>query len=126
MVTGILQSGRRGLVLDPRTKMLLLFTMAVFVLGYAGGEELAFLMPFFCALPAIALVSAGRWKQALGYCLIYGLSYLASVRWIGLVRGNVRFLLYGICGILSRVLPGLMMGAYVVGTTTVSEFTVIN
>ena len=125
MVAEILQSGtaHRGLVLDPRTKLLLLFTMSVFVLGYAGGEELAFLMPFFCALPAIALASAGKWKQALGYCLIYGLSYVASVRWIGLVRGNVRFLLYGACGILSRVLPGLMMGAYVVGTTTVSEFT---
>ena len=40
-----------------------------------------------------------------------------------MVKGNVRFILYGICGILSRILPGLMMGAYVVGTTTVSEFT---
>ena len=125
MVTGILQSSiaNRGLVLDPRTKMLLLLTMSVFVLGYAGGEELAFLMPFFCALPAMALLSAKKWKPALGYCVVYGLSYYAGIYWIPLVSGNVRFLLFGICGILSRILPGLMMGAYVVGTTTVSEFT---
>ena len=125
MVTGILQARiqNRGLVLDPRTKMLLLITMSVFVLGYAGGEELAFLMPFFCALPALALLSAKKWKPALSYCVIYGLSYFAGICWIGQVSGTLRFLLYGMCGILSRVLPGLMMGAYVVGTTTVSEFT---
>ena len=125
MVTGILQAriSDRGLVLDPRTTMLLLLTMSIFVLGYAGGEEMAFLMPFFCALPALALLSAKKWKQALVYCVVYGLSYTAGTYWIGMVRGNVRFLLFGICGILSRVLPGLMMGAYVVGTTTVSEFT---
>ena len=125
MVTGILQARitSRGLILDPRTKMLLLLTMSVFVLGYAGGEEMAFLMPFFCALPAVALLSAKKWKPALTYCVLYGLSYAASIYWIGNLRGNVRFILYGICGILSRVLPGLMRGAYVVGTTTVSEFT---
>lgn len=125
MVTGILQARitDRGLVLDPRTKMLLLLTMSVFVLGYAGGEELNFLMPFFCALPAIALLSARKWKQALSYCVLYGLSYYISIYWIGQASGLARFLLFGICGILSRVLPGLMMGAYVVGTTTVSEFT---
>ena len=125
MVKSILQAriADRGLVLDPRTKMLLLLTMSVFVLGYAGGEDLAFLMPVFCALPALALISAKKWKQAVLYCVIYSLSYMASVYWIGMVKGNVRFILYGICGILSRILPGLMMGAYVVGTTTVSEFT---
>lgn len=125
MGIGILQArvADRGLVLDPRTKMLLLLTMSVFVLGYAGGEELAFLMPFFCALPAIVLLSAKKWKQALSYCILYGLSYYASICWISQVSGFVRFLLFGMCGILSRILPGLMMGAYVVGTTTVSEFT---
>lgn len=125
MGIGILQArvADRGLVLDPRTKMLLLLTMSVFVLGYAGGEELAFLMPFFCALPAIVLLSAKKWKQALSYCILYGLSCYASICWISQVSGLVRFLLFGMCGILSRILPGLMMGAYVVGTTTVSEFT---
>ena len=125
MVAELLQSDpqKRGLVLDPRTKMLLLLTMSVFVLGYAGGEDLAFLMPFFCALPALALASAGKWKQALLYCVLYGLSDLAGRYWIGSIRGLPHFLLLGTCGILSRVLPGLMMGAYVVGSTTVSEFT---
>ena len=125
MVSTILQARiqNRGLILDPRTKMLLLVTMSVFVLGYAGGEEMAFLMPFFCALPAAALLSAKKWKTALLYGVLYGLSFAAGSYWIQSIHGLPHFLLLGTCGILSRVLPGLMMGAYVVGTTTVSEFT---
>ena len=40
MQSGFLQADaeNRGVVFDPRTKMLLLITMAVFVLGGAGGS----------------------------------------------------------------------------------------
>ena len=37
----------RGIVFDPRTKMLLLFTIAVFVLGGAGGDIFNDFMPIF-------------------------------------------------------------------------------
>ena len=125
MISTILQARiqNRGLILDPRTKMLLLITMSVFVLGYAGGEELSFLMPFFCAIPALALLSAKKWKTAFLYCVLYSLSFIVSTCWVKFVHGLPHFILLGTCGILSRVLPGLMMSAYVVGTTTVSEFT---
>lgn len=38
MAAGILQAGvqNRGLVLDPRTKLMMLFNIALFVLGSAG------------------------------------------------------------------------------------------
>lgn len=125
MPNGILQASirKRGVVLDPRTKLLLLFTMAVFVLGYAGGEELSFLMPFFCAIPGIALISSKKFKQAVLYGIVYGLSYVAGTYWIPFTGGGFRFLLFGVCGIISRVLPCLMMGTYFMSTTTVSEFT---
>lgn len=39
MAAGILQASvqNRGLVLDPRTKLMMLFNIALFVLGSAGG-----------------------------------------------------------------------------------------
>ena len=40
-----------------------------------------------------------------------------------MLSGPVYFILLGTRGILTRSLPSLMMGAYVVSTTTVSEFT---
>ena len=125
MSGGILQASirNRGVVLDPRTKIFLLFTMAVFVLGYAGGDELSFLMPFFCALPAIALISGNKFKQAVLYIIVYGISYVSGVYLLQFTGGALHFLLFGVCGIISRVLPCLMMGTYFMSSTTVSEFT---
>ncbi len=125
MGKGILQTSvqNRGLVLDPRTKLLLLFTMAVFVLGYMGGEKLQLLTPIFCILPAVFLLTAKKYKTAIGYILIYSASFLAFVFWGDKTSGIINFLLLGICGILARFLPCMMMGAYMISTTTVSEFT---
>ena len=125
MGKGILQTSvqNRGLVLDPRTKLLLLFTMAVFVLGYMGGEKLQLLTPIFCILPAVFLLTAKKYKTAIGYILIYSASFLAFVLWGDKTSGIINFLLLGICGILARFLPCMMMGAYMISTTTVSEFT---
>lgn len=125
MGKGILQTSvqNRGLVLDPRTKLLLLFTMAVFVLGYMGGEKLQLLTPIFCILPAVFLLTANKYKTAIGYILIYSASFLAFVFWGDKTSGIINFLLLGICGILARFLPCMMMGAYMISTTTVSEFT---
>ena len=125
MGKGILQTSvqNRGLVLDPRTKLLLLFTMAVFVLGYMGGEKLQLLTPFFCILPAVFLLTAKKYKTTIGYILIYSASFLAFVFWGDKTGGIINFLLLGICGILARFLPCMMMGAYMISTTTVSEFT---
>lgn len=125
MRNGILQASvqNRGIVLDPRTKMLLLFTMSVFVLGYSGGEILQFFTPCFCILPAVFLLTGRKYRTAFEYILIYSASYLAYMFWGNKTSGILNFLLLGICGILARFLPCMMMGAYMISTTTVSEFT---
>ena len=93
MGKGILQTSvqNRGLVLDPRTKLLLLFTMAVFVLGYMGGEKLQLLTPIFCILPAVFLLTAKKYKTAIGYILIYSASFLAFVFWGDKTSGIIMF-----------------------------------
>ena len=111
------------MILDPRTKFLLLITMSIFVLGGAGGAIMGGLLPVFCALPAIALISAKKFKRAAGYTLLYCLSIMAVFLFGNRAHGFIYFLIMGICGILLRFLPCLMMGSYLVSTTTVSEFT---
>lgn len=125
MNKGILQADveNRGFVLDPRTKILLLFTMAVFVLGYMGGEKLQLLTPCFCAMPAIFLASAKKYRTAIIYAVLYIASFLTFLFFGDKTTGVLNFLLLGTCGILARFLPCMMMGAYMVSTTTVSEFT---
>ena len=78
-MNGILQEAgvaKRGLILDPRTKLILLFTMTFFVLGSTGGAELGFLMPAFCVIPAIALISGRKYKTAVEYIIVYSIAAL--------------------------------------------------
>lgn len=112
-----------GITFDPRTKMFLLLTVAVFVLGGAGGKNVDLLAPMLCALPFVLFLLAGKWKRAFTYALIYTAAYLCFWYFGPRTTGIVNFLLLAICGILSRFLPGIMLGMYLIETTTVSEFT---
>ena len=74
-------------------------------------------------LPVVFLLTAKKYKTAIGYILIYSASFLAFVFLGDKTSGIINFLLLGICGILARFLSCMMMGAYMISTTTVSEFT---
>lgn len=113
---------RRGIRLDPRTKMLLLITIAIFVLGGTGGEQVDRLMPAFCVIPFLLLILSGKWKTAVTYMIAYGVAYISFQYFGPRTTGIANFLLLAICGILSRFLPSVMVGAYLIQTTTVSEF----
>lgn len=121
---GILQVSveNRGIVLDPRTKLLLLLTMSVFVLGGAG-ETVEWLFPCLCAMPLLLLLSAKRFRTAAVYTVVYTAAYAAFVFLGPITTGLPHFLLLGTAGIITRFMPSLMIGLYVVSTTTVSEFT---
>jgi len=125
MRQGFMQSGveDRGLLLDPRTKLLLLITMTVFVLGGAGSTVLWFINPCLCILPLVLLLSSKKFKTAVIYVVVYSTMYFLFYYFGPKTTGIVNFLLLGTAGILTRFMPGIMMGIYVVSTTTVSEFT---
>ncbi|SBV97569.1 ABC-type cobalt transport system, permease component CbiQ and related transporters [uncultured Eubacteriales bacterium] len=125
MRNGILQADieNRGLALDPRTKILLLITMTTFVLGGAGGEELWFLTPCLCALPLLLLLTSKRFTAAAIYTVVYAAAYVSFMLLGHKTAGIANYLLLGTAGIITRFLPSLMLGVYVVSTTTVSEFT---
>lgn len=67
----------RGLVLDPRTKLLLLITMTVFVLGGAGNRQMSLLPYVLSLLPVVLLLSAKRYQVALISTAVYFLAELA-------------------------------------------------
>lgn len=122
---GILQTGAKnhGIMLDPRTKLFLLLTMSVFVLGGAGETTMPWLFPCLCVMPLLLLLSAKKIKTAIIYLVVYSVAYLAYFCFASTTTGIIHFLLLGTAGIVTRFLPSLMVGAYVVSTTTVSEFT---
>ena len=114
---------QRGLILDPRTKLLLLITVSTFVLGGIGGDKFSFIIPILCFVTLILFFTAGKVRTAFIYIALYLTAWLASLLLLPRLSGFLYFIVLGSVGIFSRVLPGIAMGAYVVSTTTVSEFT---
>jgi energy-coupling factor transport system permease protein len=114
----------RGLIMDPRTKLALLVTVTTFALGGAGGRRCEMLVPILCMVPFLLLLTAKRFKTSIiGMILFWGSSMLltfANTRGMG---GFLYYIILGSCGVLGRFLPCIMMGRYLMESTTVSEFT---
>ena len=110
------------LVFDPRPKLLLLFTMGVFVLGNAGGDLFDRYTPLFCIVPMILFVLDGKWKTGAWYLILYAVAYGLYIGILPRLSGVIGYLLLACCGILTRFLPGIMTGSYLIRTTKVSEF----
>lgn len=112
----------RGMILDPRTKLLLLITMAVFVLGELLSGSIDFMSYLLCAMPFILLLTSKQFIPAAVYAVVYISSLLINMLILPLLSGFPHFLILGTTGLLTRFLPSLIMGMYVMSTTTVSEF----
>jgi len=118
----ILNSKSKKTLLDPRTKLLLLVFVSVFVLGNAGGNAAAEFRVALNYLPLLLLLASGKWKPVLFSVIFYSLAYAFSTMLMPHCKGLLNFLILAMCGIVLRFMPGIMTGMYVVSTTTVSEF----
>lgn len=123
---GILQANveNRGLVLDPRTKLLVMLAIVFFALGGVGSEVGSVRMAagLLSVLPVFLLCTARQWKKALLYGGVFALLSLAQAFVLPGASGLGQSLLAVACISILRLAPGLMMGAYLMSSTTVSEF----
>ncbi|HBG65837.1 MAG TPA: energy-coupling factor transporter transmembrane protein EcfT [Treponema sp.] len=118
----LLQSAAKKSLLDPRTKMLLLICVSVFVLGNAGGayaDEFRYVINY---MPLFLLLFSHRWKLFLYGIFLYTAAYALTAFAVPQLHGFANFLMLAVVGIVLRFLPGILTGMYVVSTTTVSEF----
>ena len=67
----IMNSAGHKSLLDPRTKLLLLTFISVFVLGNAGGDAAAEFRVALNYLPLLLLLSARQWKKVIGVIIFY-------------------------------------------------------
>lgn len=119
----IMQSqSSRSRFFDPRTKILLLIMLAVFVLGGTGGSRLETFRFIFSVLPFILLFLSGQIKTYLIWCAIFIVSVLAGDALLPRTTGVLNYFILALSGMLTRLAPSIMMGMYAVSTTTVSEF----
>lgn len=112
----------RGLVFDPRTKLFAMLTIIIFVLGGVGIHMPEWMNIGLSVLPIALLLTAGKWKKSLVYLVLLAASECLAAFGITGIHGTLRYFIVMICLLIQRVMPGLIMGAYIFSTTTVSEF----
>ncbi|MBQ6039260.1 MAG: energy-coupling factor transporter transmembrane protein EcfT [Oscillospiraceae bacterium] len=114
----------RGLVLDPRTKLAVMLTLVVFALGGTGSGIIAVRIGtvVISILPTVLLLTAKQWKKAFLSGLIYAGIKTAEILLIPTLTGAALSVLGLCCMIFVRLMPSLIMGAYMLSSTTVSEF----
>lgn len=107
-----------GMKLDPRTKLLLMMVINVTIFG----AEKMYILLMMGAIPLVLLFISKKGKPAFYCTLLYIAAVLVNECLIPSTQGAVNILLVMISGVIYRVMPGFIMGYYLVTTTTVSEF----
>ena len=118
----MLTRNRAKSLLDPRTKILLILTITSVVIGGGNSGLLLIVKPVLTAVPLLLFLAEEQWKAAVTYVFIYSAAYLGELFLVPLTHGFLNFLVVACCGIFSRFMPGIAAGAYLVNSTTVSEF----
>ena len=122
MIEDIWTPRRKKSLLDPRTKLLLIFVEAVFVLATAGGDRLFWFRVVFAFLPFLLLFTAKRYETCIVGLLVLGAIYFFECAVFPYTKGALANILLIVIMVVNRFLPAYMIGAYVINTTTVSEF----
>lgn len=112
----------RGLLLDPRTKLLMLITVTSLMLSTGNSGVMNAVKPVLSVLPFILLLTEGRWKTALKYLVLYAVCFALERAAIYSLSGLPAFLLLAVCSIMTRFAPSIMMGAFLIASTSVSDF----
>lgn len=118
----MLQSRQKRALLDPRTKMLLVITITSVVIGGGNGGAMNVIKPALTAVPLLLFLAERKWRAALIYVTVYMAAFAGELFLVPVTKGFLNFIVVACCGIFSRFMPGIAMGSYLVGTTTVSEF----
>lgn len=130
MAKELLQAQRRRTksLLDPRTKMLLVVTIATIIISGGGGKSVQWqfrmnvVRSVLTAIPLLLFLAEKKRGMAVRYTLVCAAASLSELLLLPFATGFLNFILVAFCGIFARFLPGIAMGAYLVNTTTVSEF----
>ena len=109
-------------LLDPRTKMLLVLTIATICV--AGGDSLmtSIAKILLALIPFLLFLFEKKWKTACFYGAAYIIAGIGGTVLIGKTYGLLNFILVALFMVVARFMPGFAMGSYLVTSTTVSEF----
>ncbi|MGN0352369.1 MAG: energy-coupling factor transporter transmembrane component T [Roseburia sp.] len=112
---------RKPYILDIRTKIMLLVMISLFVLGGLG-NHIPYLQHMVCAALFLLMLIAGKIKPVFVYGGIYLLSVILTEYVFPGAKGSAQLFLVAMTIIFVKFIPMMIAAAYIISTTTVSEF----
>jgi len=109
--------------IDPRTKLLLLFIINIIMMGGAIDGISVIVRPVLAFIPFILLLSEGKIKAAGIYFPVFAAASFIESYVVPHTSGLANLFAIIVSSLVTRFMPCIAMGYYVVTTTTVSEFT---
>lgn len=110
------------LPLDPRTKIFLTITISSILIAGGVGGYMNVIRPCLAFIPFSFFLYDKRFGAALKYLIIYGVLFLCEIALIPYLSGFAGYVLMSFIAIFSHMLPGGIMGYFLISSTTVSEF----
>ena len=107
---------------DPRTKLFLTVTVSTIMITGGTGGFMNLVRPCLMACPIVFLLLSRKWGAAARFAVTYAILFALELTVLPLLTGTWNFILGAAVGIYTHMLPGFIMGYYLVSTTTVSEF----
>lgn len=123
MNTAVLPFEKKSTIpIDPRTKIFLAVSVSTIMM--AGGSDgiMNLVRPCMFMLPMILLLLSKKLKVVLRFSITYIILFVMEITILPLLTGTWNFILGGAIGIYTQMLPGFVMGYYLIDSTTVSEF----
>lgn len=108
---------RSNIPLDPRTKIYLLLTVTTFMTAGSGAIVSNYIRPILALFPFLMLLFSHRWKATITFGLTYVVLYILDLVLLPVLKGVWGFLLGGMVGIYTYILPGFVMGFYLIDTS---------
>jgi energy-coupling factor transport system permease protein len=100
----------------------MVFTVSLVMIGGGYGDSMDILCIAMAVLPLALLLISRRWFTSLIYAALYTFASLSAHFFLSHTYGFLNFMIVASCGIFSRFMPGIMIGYFLVATTTVSQF----
>lgn len=110
---------QKGISFDPRTKLAVLITLAILVLGGSYQTQFHYLPAL---VPLAMMICSKKWNGTILYVLIFACCYFLQGSALDFVTGIPGFLLMMIVVMPLYFLPTVAAGTFMISTTTVSEF----
>lgn len=118
----MLSKPREIIQLDPRTKLYLLLVINIVIFGTnpSGAQLIAKGVLVF--IPLVLLCTGGKWAHGFVYAVLYMAAQYVELYLYDYAGGLGGILLRMVAMIICRMVPGLIMGYYLISKTEISAF----